>query len=37
MQQQLFPNFLSQEAGASGNNIERELQKAMPKTEKYLY
>ena len=31
MQQNLFQKFPSQEAGTSGNNIEKELQKSDPK------
>ena len=38
MQQKLFQNFvLPQEAGASGNNTEKEPQKPLPKLEKYIY
>ena len=29
--------FLRQEAGAFGNNIEKELQKPRPKLKKYVY
>ena len=34
MQQKLFKNFLLQEVGASRNNIEKELQKPLPKLKK---
>ena len=34
MQQKLFQNFLPQEVGASGNNIEKESQKPRPKLKK---
>ena len=34
MQQKLFQIFLSQEAGGSGNNIERKSQKPRPKLKK---
>ena len=37
MQQKLVPIFLPQEAGAFGNDIERELQKVRPKLKKYVY
>ena len=37
MQQKLFQNFLPQEAGAFGNNIEKEPQKSRPKLKKYVY
>ena len=37
MQQKLFRFFLPQEAGAFGNNKEKELQKPQPKLEKYFY
>ena len=32
-----FKIFLSQEAGASENNIEKERQKPRPKLKKYIY
>ena len=32
-----FKIFLSQEAGAFGNNIEKERQKLRPKLKKYIY
>ena len=32
-----FKIFLSQEARASGNNIEKEPQKTRPKLKKYIY
>ena len=32
-----FKIFLSQEAGASGNNIEKEPQKTCPKLKKFIY
>ena len=32
-----FKIFLSQEAGASGNNIEKEMQKPRPKLKKHIY
>ena len=34
MQQNLFQEFLLQEAGTSGNNIEKEPQKPYPKLQK---
>ena len=37
MQQKLFKIFLSQEAGAFGNNIEKEPPKPRPKLKKYVY
>ena len=37
MQQKIFHNFLPQEAGAFGNNIEKETQKPRPKLGKYIY
>ena len=36
MQQKLFQYFLSQEAGASGNNIEKEPQKPYSNLKKYI-
>ena len=37
MQKKLFQIFLSQEAGAFGNNLEKEPQKPPPKLKKYVY
>ena len=37
MQQNFFQIFLSQEAGASGGNIEKELQKPWPKFREKTY
>ena len=37
MHKNSFQKFLSQEAGASGNNIEKEPQKSYPKLKKYIY
>ena len=37
MQQKLFLFFLPQEAGAFGNNKEKEMQKPRPKLKKYVY
>ena len=37
MQQKLVQNFLKQETGAFGNKPGKELQKATPKIEKYIY
>ena len=37
MQQNFFQIFLSQEAGASGGNIEKELQKPWPKLREKTY
>ena len=37
MQQKLFQFFLPQEAGVSGNNIEKEPQKSHPKLKKHVY
>ena len=37
MLQKLFQFFLPQEAGAFGNNIEKEPQKPRPKLKKYAY
>ena len=37
MQQKLFQNFLPQEAGASGNNKEKESQKPYPKLKTYIF
>ena len=37
VQQKLFQFFLPQEAGAFGNNIEKELQKRRPNLKKYVY
>ena len=37
MQQKLVHIFLPQEAGAFGNNIEKELQKWCPRLKKYVY
>ena len=37
MQEKLFQNFLPQEAGPTGNNIEKELQKPSIKLNKHVY
>ena len=37
MQQKLFQFILAQEAGASGNNIEKEQQNPRLNLEKYVY
>ena len=37
MHQNYFNFFLPQEAGAFGNNIEKESQKLHPKLKKYVY
>ena len=37
MQQKLFQIFSPQEAGAFGNNIQKEPQKPRPKLKKYVY
>ena len=37
MQQKLFQNFLSQENGASGNNIEKELKSHIQNCKNYKY
>ena len=37
MQQNLFQNFLPQEAAAFGNKVEKEPQKPRPKLKKYVY
>ena len=37
MQEKLFQNILPQEAGAIGNNIEKELQKPSIELNKHVY
>ena len=37
MQQKLLQDFCNQEAGAFGNNIQKEPQKPLPKLKKYVY
>ena len=37
MQQKVFQKFLQQEAGAFGNNIEKEPQEPRPQLKKYVY
>ena len=36
MHQKLFQNFLPKETGASGNNLEKELQKPHSKLKRYV-